>query len=399
MKNTIHPFRSLAFALIVAVLAAGCVEEAESPLEPQLTRVSSAGGARAFTVYTQNVYLGGDTGPLFSLDFSDLPAVLGATNVFWAQVESSAAAERTSGIVDQIARYRPHVVSLQEAFRFVLLDGAGQPIGGLDLLTLIEDDIAARGLPYEVAVVQEATSSTLPLAFDPSVGVTRWLNFTDRIAVLRRTDVSVGSTASSLYAARLPLGPLDVVRGWARLTVDFGGRTHHVIATHLETQAILPVHSAQADELQNAVVAGLDGVTVIAGDLNSDAAGVPGDPSWTPTYGNLIEAGFVDAWAESPSRRNDDGYTCCYAPDLSDAVALDERIDFVLVRTDEPADDVRAHRGPNGGDRMGRHHRGRGPDFLSRVLGTRRADLTPSGLRQSDHAGLVTWMRASRGLR
>ena len=92
---------------------------------------------------------------------------------------------------------------------------------------MIETEIADRGLPYETALVQDGTSSTLPLAFDPSVGVTNWLNFTDRIAVLKRTDVPT----------------LDAVSG-----------------------------QYMADELRNVVAADLDGVTIIAGDLNSDAA-------------------------------------------------------------------------------------------------------------------------------
>ncbi len=268
----------------------------------------------------------------------------------------------------------------------MLLDGVGQPIGGLDLLGLIDDGLQARGLPYTVEVAQEGTSSTLPLAFDPAVGVTRWLNFTDRVAVIRRDDVTPTATAQGLYAARLPLGPLDLVRGWARISFDFEGTPHHVIATHLETQAILPVHVGQADELQNVVAAGLDGVTIIAGDLNSDAAASPGDPSWTPTYENLLGAGFVDTWARAPHRTRDAGFTCCYDPSLTGSDPLDERIDFVLARAatdDGPAADEGLHRG----------------HFRATVVGTGASDLTPSGLRLSDHAGLVSSLRMPDRLR
>lgn len=38
------------------------------------------------------------------------------------------------------------------------------------------------------------------------------------------------------------------------------------------------------------------------GDLNSDAEAGPGDPSWTPTYDELIAEGFVDTWDQGHPR-------------------------------------------------------------------------------------------------
>ncbi len=53
--------------------------------EAAVARVASA---QAFTVYTQNVYLGGDTGPIFTIDFSNIPALIAATSLFWAEVQA-----------------------------------------------------------------------------------------------------------------------------------------------------------------------------------------------------------------------------------------------------------------------------------------------------------------------
>lgn len=372
---------ALALPLVcMLMVASACRDHAATPFEPALGVLhQGAGEAMPFGVYTQNVFLGGDTGPLFTIeDFSDLGEVLAATAPFWADVESSDIPARAAAFVDEIDRRRPQVVALQEVLRFVRLDAQFQPVGGLDLLAEIESGLAARALPYETAVVQNGTSSTLPLAFDPAVGVTTWLSFTDRIVILKRTDVTTLESAQGRYAVGLDLGPLEVVRAWARLTVDHGGVPHHLIATHLETQAISPVHSAQADELQNAIVAGLDGVTIIAGDLNSDAEAEMGAPSWTPTYGDLIAAGFTDIWSTSPASGSATGFTCCHDPSLRDGRVLDERIDFVMVRSSAAVASGRA---------MQRGF------FRADLFGDDVAHQTDSGLWPSDHAGIIATLR------
>jgi hypothetical protein len=154
---------------------------------------------------------------------------------------------------------------------------------------------------------------------------------------------------------------------------------HHFVTTHLETQGVRPVHDGQAFELMNAVLAGLDGITVLSGDLNSDAEAQEGDASWTPTYGALLAAGFADVWELAPHSRRDKGFTCCQNPDLRNETSeLDERIDFVLVRSSD---------GPVTGPGIKRGH------FRADVVGDRPRDRTASGLWPSDHAGLVAGIR------
>ncbi len=377
--------RLLATALLLAAGLAACDDPQETPFEPDFAVSSNDRDDQPFEVYTQNIYLGGDTGPLFTLDFTDIPLVIASTNVFWQQVLASNAPERAAAIVDEIAERRPHVVGLQEVLRFVLLDGAFQPIGGLDLLAAIESEIASRGLPYQTEVIQEATSSTLPLAFDPATGgISQWLDFTDRVVTLRRTDVEVTSTAQGLYAATLNLGPVELKRGWTRTSVAHEGTTYHFVNTHLEVQQIAPVQAAQAAELQNVVIAGLDGVTIIAGDLNSNAASEAGDPTWTPTYGDLVAAGFTDVWGSAPRRPQEPSLTCCHDSSLTGDSDFDQRIEFVLVRSS--------------GDEQGLWGRMRGA-FRADIVGEEPGDRTESGLWPSDHAGLVAGLRLPRGLR
>ena len=337
-------------------------------------------GEEPFSVYTQNVYLGGDTGPLFSLDLTNIPAVLQAANAFWAEVQQSDIPGRAAAIVDEIAARRPHLVGLQEVVRFAVVDATnGQIVAGADPLASIEAEIAARGLPYEVVRVQENLSGALPLAIDFTVGQpTRVLAFTDRVAALRRTDVPVRSSDQGTYAARLPLGPFDLTRGWIRVSTERDGVPYHFVTTHLEIQAIAPVQAAQAGELMGSVLSGLDGVTVLAGDLNSDAEAEPGDPSWTPTYGQLVDAGFEDAWETSGQPGQEGGFTCCHDIDLRNATPdLETRVDFILVR------------GPGGGATGA---------LRAEMIFDEAGDRIAGGLWPSDHAGLFGGLRLPAGL-
>jgi len=376
-------FRHLLSFLLLGTLLSACRDDAGedyvSPTGPPAASVhasQSAADAEPFEVYSRNAYLGGDTGPLFTIDFANIPAVVAATNVFWNQVQASAVEDRMAAIVAELDRRRPHVVGLQEVLRFVVLDGAMTPIGGLDLLALIEAEIAARGLPYTTEVVQATTSAGLPLAIG-ATGITRLLSFTDRLVILRRNDVAFESEASGLYAAAVPLGPVTLRRGWARMSVDHHGTTHHFVTTHLEVQALAPVQAAQRQQLLQQVLAGLAGVTILAGDLNSDAAAEPGDVSWTDTYDVVRAAGFGDLWELAPYASRRDGFTCCQDPSLVSPSELDQRIDFVMVRADAgliPAGEARGL-------------------YRVDVVGDEEADRTSGGLWASDHAGLIGSVR------
>jgi endonuclease/exonuclease/phosphatase family metal-dependent hydrolase len=375
--------RRILSVLILAGLVGACQdEETIDPVAPEFSTVGDEPSHRpapAFEVYTQNVYLGGDTGPLFTIDLSNIPAVVAATNTFWAQVEQSAPEERMAAIVDEIARRRPHVVGLQEVLRFVVLDGAMTPVGGLDLLALIEAEIAARGLPYTTEVVQATTSAALPLAVGPT-GITRALSFTDRIVILRRNDVTLISEDSGQFAAAVPLGPVTLRRGWARVDLDHHGTPHHFVTTHLEVQALAPVQFAQRTELLQRMT-GLPGVTILAGDLNSDAAAAPGDASWTDTYDVIVASGFGDLWRMSSQPAKRSGFTCCQDPSLRNVRSeLDQRIDFLMVRADSIG-------GPDGNARG---------QFRALVVGDQRRDRTPSGLWPADHAGVYGSMRLAQ---
>ncbi len=389
MSRHIPPFaRAAAITLLLAVLG-GCndVTRPVTPVLDDAPGMDVVGSPRfdvgPFLVYSQNAYLGGDTGPLFTIDLSDIPLLLATTNTFWAQVTDSYVPERMAAIADQIAAHRSHVVSLEEVFQMAVVDATtAQVLDGADLLASLLAAIQARGLPYELAMENKLTSVTLPVDIDFTTGqIKKVVVVTDRIAVLRRTDVKVTNVTEGTYAATIPLtADITVRRGWTRLDVDRNGVPYHVIATHLETQGAVAVQTAQAAELANSVAAGLDGVTILAGDFNSDAAGGPGDPQWTPTYQSLLNAGFTDTWVQAGGPAHDRGLTCCHDVDLRDPypAELDQRIDFVLVK-----------------DARNRSRSGKVSGSMSfDILGTRLADRTSThGLWYSDHAGVLAGLR------
>lgn len=381
-----------ASALVAALLLAGlaaCTDFTD-PTSPGLNETSGMNtlgdlklDADPFLVYSQNAYLGGDTGPLFTIDLSNIPLLLATTNTFWAQVAESYAPERMARIADQIDAQRPHVVGLEEVFQMAVVDATnGQVVDGADLLASLLGEIQARGLPYELARENKLTSVTLPMEIDFTTGqIKKVVVVTDRIALLRRTDVPAVSITDGTYAATIPLTPdITVTRGWIRMDTDRNGVPYHVIATHLETQGARPVQAAQAAELANSVAAGLDGVTILAGDFNSDATGDANDPQWTPTYQSMIDAGFTDTWLQAGGSSTEEGLTCCHDVDLREAYpgTFDQRIDFVLAK-----------------DSRNKSQSGKLNGAVSfQILGTADADRTAThGLWMSDHAGVLAGLR------
>jgi hypothetical protein len=398
-------------ALFLALSSTGCLDSEPSEsltapdIQPEMASVNDDNGRRGpLTVYTQNLFLGGDTGPLFTLDFSDpsaLPSIIQATTVFYADVQASDIPGRAAAFVDELQRRRPDVVGMQEAVGYA--EGMLNPFtndftptaAGPDLLASVMAEIDRRGLPYSVAVVQPTTRIALPIGGPTATGLPA-IAVQDRVVMLKHDRVEATATEQGVYQAKLPLGPADIERGWVGLTVERAGTPYHFVTTHLETQGstdpadgtayfVRLVHDGQAAQLQ-AILAAKEGVTVLMGDLNSDAEADPSAPSYTDTYSDLITAGFTDAWTESGASSGT-GFTCCHAPGLDGPNALDERIDFVLVRsTVEGPTDAELDEWDGGSGAPS-------PLFRTTLVGENGRDRTDEGLWPSDHAGMISTIR------
>src|SRR5436190_2633974 len=273
----------------------------------------------------------------------------------------------------------PHIVALQEVALWRTQTPADfLPLNAsdvrFDFLQLLLDALAARGARYQpVSIVTnfdvEAPRLSAKSGFQD-------IRLTDRDVILAREDLpsgvlSVAHPQASNFVHNLELdgalfGGVVIPRGWTAVDVTLQGRTIRLITTHLERNGP-EVQVAQAAEL----IAGPANTAlpvVLLGDLNSaaGAGGVPGE-SDTPTYRNMLAAGFLDAW--TLTRASDAGLTCCQREDLSNPVpSLTERIDVVLMKGALTA--VTAQR-----------------------VGATARDRTPSGLWPSDHAGLWAAVR------
>ena len=363
MKSLYSPrFVLLAVAVLTVVLFPGFASGKEK--EP-----------RAVTIMTQNLYLGTDLAPV--LGATTVPALIGAATVGFANVQATNFPERAVALAGEVEAAMPALIALQEVSLFRIRsasDPSPATTVAIDYLQLLLDALAARGLQYGVVAEVKNFDSEIP-AFLPGITGLGFVRLTDRDVILARTDLkldqlSLSNVQSSNFAANLTVTaagvPLTLLRGWASVDVTVKGKTFRFLTTHLEPFSP-PIQVAQANEL----LAG-PGDTflplVFAGDFNTNAEAPPGAD--TPTYGNLIAAGFVDAWSQIDPL--DPGYTCCEAANLLNASpTLNTRIDLVLMR-----------------DGIGRRHRSIVADAAD-VVGEEPNDKTPSGLWPSDHAGVV----------
>lgn len=381
-------------ALTALIFPAGCDDGlhpvADTVPDAALSTAAASQASNAATplrVMTRNMYLGGNIAIVLGADPTNPLALIQAVNAVWAQVQATRFQERVVALVDEIEAGEPHVVGIQELPRYVILNGSFQPVSSQDHLGILMEEIEERGLPYEVAAVQKHFDLVMPKAYDFGTGqVSEYIWYTMHIAVLVRSGFPVTDLDQGDYQSSVPFIPgVDIERSWIRVTAELGGVPYHFVNTHLEVQEFAPIQVAQTQELLDGILSGLDGVTVLMGDLNSDAEAGPGARSWTPTYGMLMDAGFQDAWRTAHPGRPFRGYTCCQAPELNNPVSeLGQRIDFVLLRADH---------GPPGLNRL--------PGAVSAVIvGDKRWDRTsPSGLWPSDHAGLLVELRIPQGPR
>jgi hypothetical protein len=313
-----RPIRPL-LAATALLLAAACTEDAnDSPFGPSEEPEAAGGGIGGLTVLTRNLYVGADADAVIAALASpdpadDIPAVLTAAGT----LGRTDYGRRAAAFADEIARARPHVVGLQEVSA---IDLVIPPLGidiQLDFLPVLQRELAARGLGYEVAArVGNFEATPFPgvrLADDDVLLVDR-----DRVTVhgttARRFSANVGEVAPGVV----------LTRGWVSAAVTIGGRAYTIASTHLESGSVAgldQLRALQAAELAEALSGA--SAAIVMGDLND----VPG----SPMHRVLAGAGFTDIWRAL--RPGTIGFTCCHLPDLSNQVEqFDERIDYVFAR-------------------------------------------------------------------
>jgi hypothetical protein len=322
--------------------------------------------ADALEVMTQNQYLGADIAPLIGAIDTDgfNAAVVKALE----QISDNQTVARVTRLAGQISGRQPHLVGLQEVWKFTCIPAVpeleGYPCNDPAIAGAFNDHLAlttsALGASYKVAaIVQNFTIDSydvypgIPFFFN---GVPAFLQVMDRDVILARADVTAEpyaypcpgtpvegepdrnnvSVDGCNYVVDLPLGALGSVRrGFVAVDATVGAALYRFVNTHLEVEAGGPipgeVQAAQAYQLLDTVtgVPAPGRRLVIVGDMNSS----PNDPpSSLPTPYMLFAAyQMYDAWMLRPG--NVAGLSCCQAEDLLNRVSiLNRRVDLIYTQ-------------------------------------------------------------------
>jgi endonuclease/exonuclease/phosphatase family metal-dependent hydrolase len=317
-------------------------------------------------IMTLNVYFGTDLEPAFSA--IGLPELVAAVAQLWREVEASDIPARATKIAQEIAAAKPDLVALQEVVKW----STGAP-GAMnlkyDFLLLILEALREQGSLYVPIAMMGDLDQLAPLDTNGT-----FVRMEDRDAVLLRVDpltrVRPYETSGGRYSTLLEIqnpvtGPLIGVRSWIAVDAIVGASKFRFIASHIESLDYA-VQLAQTREL----IAGPanTGLPVIfAGDLNSNGNQQRDVPDLTPSYPEMLAAGFHDTWAML--HPGDVGNTCCQAADLRNQVsALNRRLDLILTR-------------------------GAITPISAEVVGANPDFRTASGVWPTDHAGVVATLR------
>lgn len=316
----------LAAALAVALLVLAAAPSAAGP-------PPHAKHERTVTVLSRNLYLGATLAPLFPTPPLGSPQeVVAAATQLWHQVQATQFPVRAVHLAAEIAEAKPDLVGLQEVTLY-RVGTAGDPAPAtevrLDFLAVLQKELRARGLRYDVAVSQDAFDGELT-AFDwaPPAGSGGLVDIrlTDRDVILVRrgpktANLKVSNPQGGIFRSALSLPvlgqPLPIARGWTSVDVKHRGREFRFVNTHLEAfdQRIA---LRQAHELLAIGPAATRMPVVLVGDFNS----APGEAA----YRAITAAGFADVAVGGPP-------TCCYDASLANpAATLETRIDLVFHR-------------------------------------------------------------------
>lgn len=346
---------------IAAVTTTGCDQNGPVvPTEPGAASLQipdvGRGHGQFTTVMTRNVWVGVNLRDILVVPPTEIPQTVFALH---QELIQSLPAERMDQIAAEIAREAPDIVGLQEVFQ-IRVNGEVQ----FDFLELLLDGLQDRMASYDVAIVRTALAVEVPAL--PPDGPLYLAGVVDREAILVRRGVPYSNAQAQAFDTFLSLDlgiapPIPWRRGWASVDARVHGRDYRLFTTHLETQSAGPINAEQGTELI-AAAANSPLPVILVGDFNS--AGNPSAPEErkTATYGNILASGYADAWLDFGGGV-DDGLTAYNEP-----ADYDQRLDFVFFRGFRGADDVA-------------------------VVGAEEGDRTPSGLRASDHAGVVARIR------
>lgn len=380
--------RILVAVVLLSLAACGDFEPLEP--EPDDVQLGSAPVPEGvdedpLVVMSRNLYLGADIDGLLDPN-ADLETVIARALEEIVRTDFST---RAAALAREIHSARPHAIGLQEVTSYTvhLADGTVVPVPALnlplDFLTTLQDELAALGESYDVAVRLDNVSISLPFA-ELEPGVPLFIRYQDGEAILVRSGIQFSDAGGQHFENQqmLSIGGDEFrnLRGWVWADIVVDGTQYRFASTHLEIQPFRSVQELQAAELARSL-ASVDGPLVLMGDFNSAANHDAPPESRTASYRILRRSGLADLVLRQ--RHSADNLTCCHATDLSNPTPdLDQRLDLILART-----------GPAGFGGRSRIE----------VIGDVESDIFvhPLGytLWPSDHAGVVAEIWTAPGRR
>jgi endonuclease/exonuclease/phosphatase family metal-dependent hydrolase len=368
---------------------------------------SREGKAVQVELMTRNIFLGADLGP--ALRSTSFHPFIEANGGILREVDETNFPLRAQGLAEEIKQKKPDLIGLQEVAWWrtgpVAIPPAitGGPFGAVtteyDFLEILLDELEARGMSYDPAVVKDefdfeapadendVDNDAPPGLFNPDpttddegpaslddAELNGRLTMRDVILVNEESNVNATlsnpqtGTFANLFTPTVAGIVIPVTRGWTAgdVTVSLGqGRqkvekSFRFVNTHFEAfddeTQVPSIRAQQAAEL----VAGPASPerTIILGDFNSDVPGVqPGDEQ---AFQTLLDAGFE-------RRATSDPLSCCVS-DLfnSPPSEFDHQVDHIVT---------------NMGDQV-------------ELVNSTVTGLSPvNGIYNSDHAGVYSKLK------
>lgn len=324
------------------------------------------------TVMTRNLYLGANLFDLLDPACADA-AILGCVAQLYGTVEASDIHARMGAIAAEIEATNPDLVGLQEVTTYYSQAPGDHHLPGIpkqatnitfDFLQILMDELDARGLNYNIA----AENMNADVEFPSTVDGVNFIDYRlmDRDVILARNDVTVSNVSENNFVeaitAVIEIGGVDIAftRGFSHLTAMKDGVSFTFANTHLEVGGEAVIAQIAQGVVLKGALSNLNSPVIAVGDFNSDPSD-PGDDG--RVYRSFLED-YTDAWANSQGTSTAGGNTCCQDDVHATPSQLDNRIDIIFYRGDADA-------------------------TSAVVVGDDEADITPSGVWPSDHAGVV----------
>lgn len=225
-------------------------------------------------VMSRNLYLGADIFPVIEVANTDPASVPLAVTAAFQEMQQTNFVERAEAIADEIQRYKPHAIGLQE-------------VSTVYLQSPSDFGHSQYGLP-------ERPADTL---------------YIDYISVLQNALSTRGLNYNVVVTA-------------TNADIEVRGAQYRFVNTHLETGGSEPFKSLQAVQM-NELLSIMDATNpaatpvILVGDFNSSptdqpfvsTSGIPGldGAALVPPYLQAVGTGHIDLWTQKKKAR--DGFT------------------------------------------------------------------------------------------